>query len=304
MNSPPHSAPGAEPNQTLGQLIRVLAARLRAQGVPSPELDARLLVCHACGLTHEEAAANPERRVGGAELEKIARAATRRCAREPVSRITGAREFWGLDFAIGPSSLDPRPDTETLVQAVLELAGERDADAPLTILDLGTGSGCVLIALLHELTSATGVGIDVNPATLNIARANALRHGVAERAGFAGSSWAEAIGRRFDFVVANPPYIPGAEIASLEPEVARYDPHAALDGGDDGLGAYRAIMGGIDQILAPGGWTAFEVGAGQCAAVGAMFAATPGEFDLDEIRQWEDLSGQLRCVAGRRLRSL
>ncbi|GBE44107.1 MAG TPA: peptide chain release factor N(5)-glutamine methyltransferase [Rhizobiales bacterium] len=302
-----HSAPGAAGGGTrenLGQLTRALASRLRAYGVPSPELDARLLVCHACGLTHEEAAANPERMVSDAERERIGRAIERRCAREPVSRITGRREFRGLDFAIGPSSLDPRADTETLVQAVLELAGENETAAPVSILDLGTGSGCVLVALLHELAAAAGVGVDANLETLRIARANALRHGVGGRAGFVCSSWAEPIGGRFDFVVANPPYIPSAEIASLEPEVARYDPRSALDGGADGLAAYRAILAGIDRVLTPGGWAAFEVGAGQSAAVGAMFGETEGGLVFGEIRQWEDLSRRIRCVAGRRLRSV
>lgn len=306
MNSP-FSAPGAAgagTEENLGQLTCALAAVLRAHDVPSPDLDARLLICHACGLTHEQAAANPERMVSDAERDKIGLAAERRCAREPVSRITGEREFWGLDFAIGPPSLDPRPDTETLVQAVLELAGERESDAPLSILDLGTGSGCILVALLHELVMAAGTGVDANPATLAIARANALRHGVGGRAGFVCSSWAEPIGGRFDFVVANPPYIPSGEIASLEPEVARYDPRSALDGGDDGLAAYRAIMAGIDHVLVPGGWAVFEVGAGQHAAVGAMFGETEGGLIFGEIRQWEDLSQRIRCVAGQRLRSV
>lgn len=304
MNSRLHSGAGAAAAETLGQLTRALAAELRAHDVPSAELDARLLVCHACGLTHEAAAANPERIVSDGEIDKIRRAAERRYAREPVSRIMGFREFWGLDFAIGPSSLDPRPDTETLVRAVLELASESDFNAPISILDLGTGSGCVLVALLRELTMATGIGVDVNPVTLSIARANALRHDVAARAGFVCSSWAEPIGGKFEFVVANPPYIPSGEISSLEPEVARYDPRPALDGGEDGLAAYRAILTGIDRVLAPRGWVAFEVGAGQHATVGAMFREMQGGFGFGEICQWEDLSRHIRCVAGQRLRSV
>ncbi len=304
MNSRPHSAPGGGTLENLGQLTRALAARLRAHDVPSPGLDARLLICHACGLTHEEVAANPGRMIGDAELERINLAVQRRCAREPVSRITGEREFWGLGFTIGPASLDPRADTETLVQAVLELAGEGASDAPLTILDLGTGSGCVLVALLHELSMATGIGVDADPATLQIARANARRHGVGARARFVCASWAGPLGRKFDFVVANPPYIPSGEIAALEPEVARYDPRAALDGGEDGLAAYRAILAGIDQVLAPGGWAVFEAGAGQHETVSAMFAEPRGGLVFGEIRKWTDLSRVIRCVAGQRLRSV
>lgn len=303
MNSPLHRAPGAGTAENLGQLTRTLSARLRAHDVPTPELDARLLVCHACGLTHEEAALNPERALSDGERDRIGRAAKRRLAREPLSRITGKREFWGLEFAIGPHSLDPRPDTETLVQSVLELAGGREADDLLSILDLGTGSGCVLVALLHELKTAAGIGVDINPATLGVARANALRHDVLGRAGFVCSSWAEPINQEFDFVIANPPYIRSAEIGMLEPEVARYDPHTALDGGDDGLAAYREILSGINYILAPGGWLIFEIGAGQRAAVGAMLADFQGGCGFGEIRQWEDLTGCIRCVGARRLRS-
>ena len=288
---------------SLDRLTRALAARLRAHNVPSPDLDARLLICHACGLSHEEVAANPERLVSAAEQESINLAANRRCAREPVSRITGKREFWGLEFSLGPQSLDPRADTETLVQAVLELAGADASDAPLSILDLGTGSGCILVALLHELAMARGVGADTSPATLEIARANARRHGLATRAGFVCGSWAEPLAGSFDFVVANPPYIPRGDIAALEPEVARFDPRAALDGGADGLAAYAEILAGIGAVLAPGGWAAFEVGAGQSEAVSAMLADRQDGFVFGELRQWADLSQVIRCVAGRRLRS-
>ena len=307
MNSQPHSAPGGfegRAGENLGALTRALVRSLRAHDVPSPELDARLLICHACGLAHEEFAADPGRRVSAAELERIRHAGERRCAREPVSRITGLREFWGLEFKLGPHSLDPRPDTETLVQAVLELAAEREPDAPVSLLDLGTGSGCILVSLLHELTSATGIGADTDPVTLKLARGNARRHGVASRACFVCSSWAEPIARCFDFVVANPPYVPSGEITSLAPEVARYDPRAALDGGDDGLAAYRNIMAGLDPVLAPGGWAVFETGAEQAAQVSAMFRERHGELYFGDVRQWPDLSGRVRCVAGQRLQTI
>jgi len=290
--------------ENLAELTRALVRALRAHDVPSPELDARLLICHACGLAPEEFAASPRRRVNSAELERLSHARDRRCAREPVSRIIGLREFWGLEFKLGPHALDPRPDTETLIQAVLELAGEREPDAPMSLLDLGTGSGCILVSLLHELTSATGIGVDTNPATLQLARANARRHGVGSRAGFVCSSWAEPIARRFDFVVANPPYIPSSEIASLAPEVARYDRRAALDGGDDGLAATREIMAGLEAVLVPGGWAVFEVAAGQVPRVSAMFRQRDGNLSFGDVRQWPDLSGRVRCIAGQRLQTI
>lgn len=286
--------------ENLGELTRALARSLRAHDVPTPERDARLLICHACGLSHERFAAHPERRVTTPELERIRRARERRCAREPVSRITGLREFWGLEFELGPHSLDPRPDTETLVQTVLELGRERASDAPVSLLDLGTGSGCILVALLHELSSAAGVGVDINPETLQIARANARRHGVENRARFVCASWAEPISRNFDFVIANPPYIPSSEIESLAPEVALYDPRAAIDGGDDGLAAYREIIAGLEHILVPGGWAVFEVGAGQAARVSAMLGRSNGAVHFGDVRQWPDLSGRVRCVSAQR----
>ncbi len=300
MNLQARCAPDAgdvRTGENLGELTQSLARSLRAHDVPTPERDARLLICHACGLSHERFAAYPEHRVGRAELERIRRYRDRRCAREPVSRIMGLREFWGLEFELGPHILDPRPDTETIVQTVLELAGERAPDAPVSLLDLGTGSGCILVALLHELANTTGIGVDINPATLEIARANARRHGVENRARFVCASWAEPISRSFDFVVANPPYIPSSEIESLAPEVARYDPRAAIDGGDDGLAAYREIIAGLEHILVPGGWAVFEVGAGQAARVSAMLGRSNGEVHFGDVRQWPDLSGRVRCVS-------
>lgn len=291
---------------------RHLAGELRASGVATPELDARLLICHACALSHERFAAMPEREVSEDELEWIRLGAKRRCAREPVSRIIGVREFWGLEFEIGPQTLDPRPDTETLVSTALELVRERGSREPLSILDLGTGSGCILISLLHELEFASGAGTDMSVEALELARVNAKRHGVAERALFVCTSWSEglgtysnseAVGQKkgyFDLVVANPPYIPTGDLAGLEPEVSRYDPAAALDGGRDGLDAYRKTATEMHTILAPGGWAVFEIGEGQGEDVAAILRDSNGTAFFDEVRQWHDLAGHLRCVAGKR----
>jgi len=317
-------------------VYRHLAGELRASGVATPELDARLLICHACALSHERFAATPAREVTEDEIERIRLSAKRRCAREPVSRILGSREFWGLEFEIGPQILDPRPDTETLVSAGLELVRERCSAEPLSILDLGTGSGCILISFLHELDSACGVGTDISAEALELARVNAKRHGVAERALFVCTSWceglgtssnsetvgqintssnseavgqintsskAQAVGQKkgyFDLVLANPPYIPTGDLAGLEPEVARYDPAAALDGGRDGLDAYRKIANELHAVLAPGGWAVFEIGEGQGEDVAAILRDSNGTAFFDKTRQWHDLAGQLRCVAGKR----
>ncbi len=302
MSNPLHDAVTSAPPRrgNIDGVYRHLVGELRASGVATPELDARLLICHACALSNERFAAMPEREVSEDELERIRLGAKRRRAREPVSRITGVREFWGLEFEIGPQTLDPRPDTETLVSAALELVRERGSAELLSILDLGTGSGCILISLLHELEFASGAGTDMSVEALELARVNAKRHGVAERALFVCTSWCEGLGRTFDLVVANPPYIPSGDLAGLEPEVARYDPAAALDGGRDGLDAYRKIATEMHAILAPGGWAVFEIGEGQGEDVSAILRDSNGTASFEKARQWHDLAGQLRCVAVKR----
>lgn len=338
MSNPLHNAVTSAPPRhgNIDGVYRHLAGELRASGVATPELDARLLICHACALSHERFAATPAREVTEDEIERIRLSAKRRCAREPVSRILGSREFWGLEFEIGPQILDPRPDTETLVSAGLELVRERRSAEPLSILDLGTGSGCILISLLHELDFACGVGTDISAEALELARVNAKRHGVAERALFVCTSWCDGLGtpsnseavgqinkssnseavgqinksskaqaagqkkRYFDLVLANPPYIPTGDLAGLEPEVARYDPRAALDGGRDGLDAYRKIANELHAVLAPGGWALFETGEGQGEDVSEILRDSSGSAFFDKARQWHDLAGHTRCVAGKR----
>ena len=294
-----HNMAAMQP-QSLNTLFTTLVVSFREHNVPTPELDARLIICHMAGLTHEAFAMHPERPLGEEALRDIMRAANRRCAREPVSRIIGKREFWGLDFMLGASSLDPRPDTETLVQAALDAAADHTGDEPLTILDIGTGSGCILIALLHELSAAQGVGTDRNRETLKIARANARRHQIGGRASFVCTSWLDGLSGSFDIVVSNPPYIRSGEISSLEPEVAGYDPHDALDGGSDGLDAYRWIVPRLARVLKPGGWALFEVGYGQARDICALFQAEGNGSTYDELHQRSDLAGQIRCIAARR----
>ena len=224
---------------TIRTLRRAAEARLRAAGVDTPELDARLLAEHALGLTREQLLMNPDAPVAPEAAARLHALVERRAAREPVSRILGERAFWTLELALNPDTLDPRPDTETIVEAALDALPGRDA--PLRILDLGTGTGCILLALLAERPNATGLGIDLSPQAVAAAAANAAPNGLAERARFQTGNWGDGLAERFDLVVSNPPYIPSGDIASLDPEVREHDPLRALDGGTDGLDAYRAI---------------------------------------------------------------
>ena len=219
----------------------------------------------------------------------------RRLEGEPVSRIIGIREFYGRSFRIDASTLDPRPDTETLIEAAL---GFEDRETPLSILDLGTGSGCILVTLLAELPQASGVGVDVALGALELARANAEILGVGDRAAFLASDWLEAVEGSFDLVVANPPYLSAADMAALSPEVRDHDPAPALDGGPDGLSAYRRIVRGLRKALRPGGFALFEIGPDQARAV-ARLLADAGLDGGESQHLWRDLAGRPRVVGAR-----
>jgi release factor glutamine methyltransferase len=215
-------------------------------------------------------------------------------AGEPVGRILGHREFWGLSFALGPETLEPRPDSETIVEAALALVDERwGRDAPLRVADLGTGTGCLLVALLSELPAAYGIGLDISAGAVSTARDNAVRNGVGARGGFAVGDWTASLAEAgFDLVVSNPPYIPSGDCAGLAREVVEHDPIAALDGGTDGFDAYRAILGGAARILKPKGGLVLELGIGQCDAVAAL--ATERGLIAGETRR--DLGGIARAL--------
>jgi release factor glutamine methyltransferase len=230
----------------------------------------------------------------GDEARRLDALADRRLAGEPVSRIVAEREFYGRPFTIGPASLDPRPDTETLVERALGFAGTRTA--PVEILDLGTGSGAILVTLLAELPVARGTGTDVCIAALDVARRNALRHGVAERARFVSADWCQGLEGRFDLIVANPPYIPSGDLDGLSREVRDHDPLRALDGGPDGLDAYRAIAAGAGPLLAPDGLLALEIGAGQHGPVAEVFAGH-GWRPAPTSAARRDLAGHIRVLA-------
>ncbi len=269
------------------------AARLRGAGIEGARRDARMLLAAALGVEAAQVMAYPERLASAGQEAALERALARRVRREPVSRILGRREFWGLEFLITPDTLDPRPDSETLVAAVLErLAGR---DGPLWILDLGTGSGCLLLALLSELRAAEGLGIDADPGALTVARENAARLGLAGRARFAAGDWAQGLTGAWQAIVSNPPYIIHGEIDELSPEVAKYDPRLALDAGPDGLGSYRKIVPRAADLLAPEGVLILEIGAGQGDAVERLLR----QSGLDAIERLRDLSGTERCLVAR-----
>lgn len=285
---------------TLAMTLRRLAADFASAGIDTPMLDARLLAADALGLDPVQLLRDPDRVLSVACTARIDGLAARRLQREPVSRILGRRWFHGLEFAIEPATLDPRPETETLVDGVLTRArhGSVPGGARCRILDLGTGSGAILIALLAALPEATGVGTDISEAALAVARGNARRHGVDSRARFQAAEWLQGMGgARFDVVVSNPPYIARATIADLDPEVARYEPIEALDGGPDGLEAYRAIIGAVASVLSPGGLLVLEIGLGQAEPVTRMCLETRRLCPETASPVWHDLSGHVRCVA-------
>ena len=279
----------------LATLIDRASVDLRAAGIEAPRREARLLAALALECSHEMLLADPERPVGEREADRFRRFVARRAAREPLSRIRGHREFWSLDFALGPATLDPRPDSETLVATALALL---PAEREVRLLDCGTGTGCLLIAVLSERPHAAGIGIDIDPDAVATARANAARCGQAMRAEFVVADWRDASSvpnGSFDLVLANPPYIPSGAIAGLEPEVARYDPKAALDGGADGLDAYRALAPVLANCLAASGHAVVEIGEGQADDVAAILEGA-GLILADRKC---DLAGIPRCLIAR-----
>jgi release factor glutamine methyltransferase len=269
---------------TVAQARRALAERFCQSGIESPELDARVLIGHALALDHAGLAAAEKDKVSAAAALQIEALAARRLAHEPVARIIGEKEFWGLSLKVTPAVLVPRPETETVVEAALALV---DRTARVRIADLGIGSGAILFALLSELPQARGTGIDIVADALDVARANAQQLGIADRVDFALRDFAAAEGA-FDLVVSNPPYVATGDIAGLAPEVREHDPRAALDGGMDGLSAYRAIAVAAPPLLAPSGQLIVEIGAGQERAVRELFeqaglAITAVRHDLTGI---------------------
>ncbi|MEE2998273.1 MAG: peptide chain release factor N(5)-glutamine methyltransferase [Pseudomonadota bacterium] len=264
------------------------AETLAAAEIENPWREARLLLLHATGLTEAVLIGYPERPVE--EVDHFTDLVRRRALREPMSHLLGRRQFWSLAFEVTADTLDPRPDSETIIETVLDRIQE--IETPLYILDLGTGTGCLLAALLSEYRHAWGIGVERDPGTAKVAQGNFRRLGLDCRSCVVVADWTVPLRGKFDLIVTNPPYIPSADIAMLQPEVAIFEPELALNGGTDGLDAYRKIFPGVSSLLAPGGIVIAEFGKGQEEGV-IRLAETAG------LVSWEvrtDLAGRPRCL--------
>lgn len=276
------------PPDELARVLAQAAARLKAAGSDTPVLDARLLLQAAAGISREELILGPDRPLTPERLATYESHIARRERSEPVSRILGQREFYGRVFTVTPDTLDPRPDTETLIDAALAVMprGAR-------LLDLGTGTGAIAVTLLAERPDATGTATDLSAAALAVARENAARHGVEQRLTLLQGSWFGPVSGSFDIILSNPPYIPAGDIAGLGADVRNFDPGLALSGGDDGLDPYRAISSAAAAHLAGGGHVLVEIGAGQAEDVSAIFAAQ----GFAPAGRHRDLGGHERVLA-------
>jgi release factor glutamine methyltransferase len=263
--------PGLKAGATVAEACEKLADVFRQAGLDEALADARILTGHALSLSRAQLLAQSDRELEPREIDAISARAMRRLRREPVSRIVGFREFWGLKFEINPSVLDPRPDTETVVEAALDWLTTRSLrNERLRVLDIGTGSGALLLSLLSELPNAIGIGTDISMDALATARVNAQRHQLEARCHLVRCNFTAALRGPFELIVSNPPYIASGDIAMLAPEVRDHEPRPALDGGADGLAAYRAIAADSPRLLADGGRLIVELGQGQAEAVGAL----------------------------------
>lgn len=275
---------------SVGEVFEGACRRLKLAGIAEARLEARVMTGSALGVGETAVLGRPEAAVGAGEAERLKAMVERRVRREPLAQILETREFWSLSFHVTKDTLIPRPDSETIVEAALAWAGGRDDVA--AILDLGTGSGCLLLSLLHELKEARGLGVDISAAALKVAAENARSLGLEDRARFVKGDWGDGLKETFDMIVINPPYIPENDIAGLAPEVSLFEPRLALSGGADGLYCYRAVIPWLPQLLAPSGRAFIEVGKEQFSAVADLLE----EHGLQPVDVIKDLSGIERCV--------
>ncbi len=272
--------------RSIAETLLLGAQRLTAAGIDNPRLESRLLLAHALGRTPEALIRDLTETRAAPEFDALL---ARRAGHEPLALILGWREFWSLRFKVSPATLIPRPDSETIVEAAL--AACPNLTRPYRVLDLGTGTGCLLLAFLHERLNALGIGVDRSAAAAALARGNAHDLGLAPRGTFLCGDWANALAGEFDLVLSNPPYIATPDLDALMPEVSQHEPRAALDGGNEGLTAYRAILGMLPRLLAQGGVAVLELGFGQYDAVRAL--AKAAGFRVDGR---PDLSGTIRAL--------
>jgi release factor glutamine methyltransferase len=288
--------PGLKGGISIADAIALLARSFRTQNIESPEIDARALVGHALKITRASLLANSDRALDTREAQAIAALGSRRIAHEPVARILGRREFWSLPLQVTPAVLVPRPETETIVEAALDIV-HRDfgRNENIRILDIGTGTGALLLALLSECDNASGVGTDISEEAIAVARSNAALLGFGEHSSFMSCNGAEVLDGPFDLIVSNPPYIQSGDVVSLAPEVRDFDPRLALDGGPDGLDGYRLVAREAKRLLAPNGHAIVELGVGQEQAVRGIF--TEAGLAIASVRP--DLAGIPRALAAK-----
>ena len=285
---------GLKAGASIDETVRLIAQSFQSAGIETPEVDARLLLGHALRLDRAQLLSQSDRLLEAREVDAVSALAARRLKREPVARIQGAKEFWSLPLTVTPDVLVPRPDTETVVEAALDFVARGGLRMEkLRILDIGTGCGALLLALLSELPNAVGTGTDISAAAAEVARANAERNKLAARCDFVVCDIAAGVQGKFDLIVSNPPYVARGDIATLAPEVRGYDPAIALDGGNDGLTAYRAIAAEAPRLLAEGARLIVELGAGQEPAVATLF--TNAGLRVTGVR--EDLAGIPRALS-------
>lgn len=288
----------ADAPSTAGAALRAWTALLARAGIEGAGGDVRRLIAAVLDVPAARLLSEPERVLTPAQLATLSGYVARRARREPVSRILGRRDFYGRTFAVSPATLDPRPESETLIEAALGVARKEGWEKRrLRILDVGTGSGCLLLTLLCEMEGAHGIGTDISPAALAVACDNADRLGVSQRASWLVADGLETVPGTFHMLIGNPPYVRTSEIAHLEPEVCKFDPATALDGGTDGLAVYRSLAPRLARVV-PDGWVILEVGHDQADGVISIVADSLGQAVAD-MRVYHDVAGQRRCVAMR-----